>query len=38
MLFAMQIALAARMKAYAVRPGAPGNFFAQRRLKLPMKI
>ena len=26
-LFAMQVALEASMRAYGVRPGAPGNFF-----------
>jgi acyl-coenzyme A synthetase/AMP-(fatty) acid ligase len=37
-LFAMQVALAASMKAHGVRPGAPGISSPQRRLKLPTKI
>jgi hypothetical protein len=42
MLFAMQVALeAAReasMRAYGVRPGAPGNFFITTPLKLSMRV
>jgi acyl transferase domain-containing protein len=37
-LFAMQVALEASMRAYGVRPGAPGNFFTTTPLKLSMKI